>query len=277
MRRWIVPVALLLSAGACAVPVHRAQTRGPAPTPSAAPSRRPVDPAELALKLAGIQPGWPRRGYPLPPPRQKIDCGKAKCVALTYDDGPGHDTARLLDILARHHARATFFLVGGMVLANADGALRRMVRDGHELGNHTWSHPQLTALSESAVRAELARTQNVIERRTGVRATLMRPPYGATDGRVAAVARRMGLAQVLWNVDTLDWRDRVTPVVARRATAIKPGSIVLMHDIHRTTVDAAPRILKELTRRGFVFVTVSELYGKPLRPGVGYSERERDQ
>ncbi|MFF0308040.1 polysaccharide deacetylase family protein [Streptosporangium sp. NPDC004379] len=277
MRLRIVPVALLLSAGACAAPAHRVQTREPAPAPSAAPSRRPVDPAELALKLAGIQPGWPRRGYPLPPPKRKIDCGRVKCVALTYDDGPGHHTAKLLDILARYHARATFFLVGKMVLANADGALRRMVRDGHELGNHTWSHPQLTAMSEGAVRAELTRTQKVIERRTGVRATLMRPPYGATDKRVAAVARHMGLAQVLWSVDTLDWRDRVTPVVARRATAIKPGSIVLMHDIHRTTVEAAPRILKELTRRGFAFVTVSELYGRPLRPGVGYSERERDR
>lgn len=225
----------------------------------------PIDPLALAKKLIAIQPDWPTT--------RKIDCKRAKCVALTFDDGPGKYTGKLLDMLSKHRVRATFFLVGEMVEENGRHTLPRMVADGHELGNHTWSHAQLTALSTDGVRRELQRTQDLVERLTGVRMRVMRPPYGSTDGRVAAETRHEKLAQILWNVDTLDWRDRVRSIVAKRACDAKPGSIVLMHDIHSSTVDAVPHILDTLLDKGYTFVTISELYGSTPAPGRKYTER----
>ncbi|MFI6815546.1 polysaccharide deacetylase family protein [Nonomuraea sp. NPDC050328] len=223
-------------------------------------------PEELAKRLSGMQPHWPR-------PKAEINCAKRKCVALTFDDGPGDYTAGLLDLLRERGVRATFFVVGQMVAADRHHTLQRMVQDGHELGNHSWSHAQLTGLSSDGIRAELARTQDIVADRTGVEMQVMRPPYGSTDGRVATESRREGLAQILWNVDTLDWRDRVASVVTRRAVQAGPGSIVLMHDIHRSTVAAVPSLVASLSRRGFDFVTVSELYGKRPAPGRKYTER----
>ncbi|MFF5205802.1 polysaccharide deacetylase family protein [Streptosporangium sp. NPDC000396] len=206
----------------------------------------------------------------MPAPRD-IDCKHVKCVALTFDDGPGAYTSTLLDMLAKRGARATFFVVGQMAARDSKNNLVRMVREGHEIGNHTWSHRQLTAISRSSMKAEIARTQKLIENRTGVRATIMRPPYGSTNRSVTAEARREGLAQILWSVDTKDWRDRDSGVVRRRGAAAKPGSIVLFHDIHRTTVRAVPALLKDLQRKGFTFVTLSELYGRrSLTPGSRY-------
>ncbi|MFI6499092.1 polysaccharide deacetylase family protein [Nonomuraea typhae] len=237
---------------------------GTAPALPARPSV-PIDPLHMARRLTAMQADWPQRS--------RIDCKKAKCVALTFDDGPGDHTTRLLDMLRRHAAKATFFVVGQMVAADKHHNVRHMVDDGHELGNHSWSHEQLTTLSDAGLRYQLHHTQDVIERETGVRMTLMRPPYGSTDASVAAETRREGLAQILWNVDTLDWRDRNAATVAKRAISAKSGSIILMHDIHRTTVDAIPRILDTFSHRGFTFVTVSELYGKPPAPGRKYTER----
>ncbi|MET8338859.1 polysaccharide deacetylase family protein [Streptosporangium canum] len=281
MRLWAVPLALLLGVGGCAAPVAHLRSEGAqvsvtpavpdAPAPSAARRSPPIDPAELAAKLAAIQPQWPRSRYPVAPAARHINCRRVKCVALTYDDGPGEYTGQLLDILARHHARATFFVIGQMVAADGPYTLRRMVSEGHEIGNHTWSHAQLTALSEAGIRGELGRTQGIVHHVTGRWMTLMRPPYGATGERVAAVARRKGLAQILWDVDTMDWRDRDSLVVAQRATTVTPGSVVLMHDIHSTTVEAAAQVLDLLALRGYTFVTLSELYGGPLVPGRVYA------
>ncbi|GAA3418594.1 polysaccharide deacetylase family protein [Streptosporangium vulgare] len=115
-------------------------------------------------------------------------------MALTFDDGPGAYTESLLDILAGYRARATFFVVGRMVLGDGENTLRRMVAEGHELGNHTWDHPQLPLLSQAAIREELGRTQWLVKQATGVTMILMRPPYGLTDSRVAAESRHLGLA-----------------------------------------------------------------------------------
>ncbi|NUW45353.1 polysaccharide deacetylase family protein [Nonomuraea rhodomycinica] len=234
-------------------------------TPPVAAPRPPVvaDPGVLARRLAAVQPDWPAR--------RVVDCRRRKCVALTFDDGPGPYTGKLLDLLRDRHVRATFFVLGEMVAADHAGFLRRMVEDGHELGNHTWSHPPLTAMSDERLRSELADTEAVVQRTTGVRMRLMRPPYGATDARVAEQARLEGLAQILWSVDTLDWRDRDPGIVARRAGAAPPGSIVLMHDIHPTSVAAVPRVLDTLASKGYRFVTVSELYGRAPLPGRTYT------
>jgi peptidoglycan/xylan/chitin deacetylase (PgdA/CDA1 family) len=197
------------------------------------------------------------------------DCDVKRCVALTYDDGPGLPTPRLLDILARHHAPATFFLVGEMVKWRPATA-RRTARAGHEIGVHTWDHSDLTRLSARQIESQLTRTYDIIRRVTGVRATLMRPPYGSTNRLVSRIAGRLGLAQILWDVDTADWRDRNAALVASRAiNRAHRNSIILMHDIRPTTVDAAARIIRGLRHRGFTLVTVTELLGR-TKPGVRY-------
>lgn len=285
MWLWTVSVAVsLLATGGCASPIVLVSSQaGPVAVPSppsplpaprvpppATPS--PFDPEELAEKLTVIQPQWPRNRLPVAPAARKIDCRRVRCVALTFDDGPGEHTGRLLAALARHHARATFFVIGQMVAEDRGETLRRMVSEGHELGNHSWDHPPLTQLSPGRLKYQLSSTQKIVKRLAGVRMTFMRPPYGATDKRVAAEARREGLAQILWNVDTLDWRDRDASIVLQRATQATPGSIVLMHDIHASTVDAIPGILDQFARRGYAFVTLSELYGRGrLVPGREYT------
>jgi peptidoglycan-N-acetylglucosamine deacetylase len=264
MRVWALPLALvaLVSCVTQSVPRRPQQARAPV-TPS-----RPVtvDPVALAKRLMSMQTGWPRS--------RKFDCARLKCVALTFDDGPGEYTGRLLDLLSSRDVRATFFVIGKMVAADKDGqTVRRIVDDGHEIGNHSWSHPALAGLPPEAVKRELKHTEDIVRRLTGVRMRVMRPPYGSTDKQVEAETRREGLAQILWNVDTLDWRDRVATTVAKRAGDAKPGSIVLLHDIHRTTVEAVPSMLDTLGRKGYTFVTVSELYGKTPDPGRTYTER----
>ncbi|MCW2878794.1 MAG: chitin deacetylase [Sphaerisporangium sp.] len=237
-----------------------------------APVRRAVDPEQLAARLIAQQPGWPGDRPLVAPRRRSIRCKQVKCVALTFDDGPFDYTGKVLDMLAEHHAKATFFVVGQMVNPQTSLFLRRMVSEGHELGNHSWDHPPLTSLSHDAVRGQLEHTQQVVKAVTGATMRLLRPPYGATDAKVAEEAEHVGLAQILWDVDTLDWRDRDSSVVARRASDARPGSIVLMHDIHKSTVDAVPRLLSELQVKGYTFVTVSELYGtQVLAPGKRYA------
>ncbi|MDF5753305.1 polysaccharide deacetylase family protein [Spongiactinospora sp. TRM90649] len=230
----------------------------------------------LAARLARVQPDWPARRAVFRP--RPIDCAELKCVALTFDDGPYRYTGRLLDMLARHEARATFFVVGRMVDAGGADDLRRMVAEGHELGNHSWDHAMLTDMRREGVEAELQRTQRLVRRVTGTDMRIMRPPYGATDRTVSRVARGYGLSQILWDVDTVDWRDRQPALVARRVGAAGPGTIVLLHDIHSTTVRAVPRVLARLDHEGYTFVTVSELLGEGVPgPGGRYPMRNEEE
>ncbi|KAB2344375.1 polysaccharide deacetylase family protein [Actinomadura rudentiformis] len=205
------------------------------------------------------------------PTSPRTDCAKAKCIALTFDDGPGPYTARLLDMLAGRKARATFFVVG----ANADAVpelLRREVAEGHEIGNHTQSHRDLSRLPAMRVNSDIHRTDEIVRAATGKAPTLLRPPYGAGNATVAEVARSLGMPQILWDVDTHDGHDHDPRGVADRAVSkARPGAVILMHDIHRGSVDAVPRILQRLQDKGYTFVTVSELLaGQRVTPGARY-------
>lgn len=216
---------------------------------------------------------------PQAPPREApprpINCTQAKCIALTFDDGPCKDTARLLGILKNRGVRATFFLVGQNVTEFPDVA-RQELADGHELGNHSWNHANLLALSTAGIRSQIARTQEAIQKLVGITPKVFRPPYGNTNARVASVARQFGLPQFLWEVDPLDWKDRNTATVERRVLGgTQRGDIVLMHDVHPTTVTAVPDIIDKLAKEGFVFVTVSELFGGQLTPGREYSRLDQ--
>ncbi|MEV5568575.1 polysaccharide deacetylase family protein [Spirillospora sp. NPDC052269] len=203
---------------------------------------------------------------PAAPPPRNIDCAQLKCVALTFDDGPGPYTAHLLDVLKGAGARATFFMLGQNVGGHR-AEVRRMVLEGHQLGNHSWSHPQLTGLSSKAVRSQVQRTQKAIyDASGGVTPTLFRPPYGATNARVG---KAIGMPEIVWDVDSLDWRYRSVARNIRVGTREpKKGDVVLFHDIHKTTVQAIPRVLAGLKKRGFTFVTVGELTaGRRLAAG----------
>ncbi|WP_181149700.1 polysaccharide deacetylase family protein [Arthrobacter sp. MYb227] len=206
---------------------------------------------------------------PLPAKTERVDCSKAKCVALTFDDGPGPKTGKLLDDLKKANAPATFFVVGPNA-KNRPEILKRMIAEGHEVGNHTWNHRSLPSLNSAKIRSEIDRTNEAIAAAIGEPASLLRPPYGAHD----SITDRLAQAPViLWDVDTLDWKYRnADKVVAETISQTRPGSIVLMHDIHASTVAAVPRILSQLKAKGYTFVTVSELLGKEnLKSGETYS------
>ncbi|MEU7863025.1 polysaccharide deacetylase family protein [Nonomuraea sp. NPDC049141] len=190
-----------------------------------------------------------------------VDCAKAKCVALTFDDGPGPDTPRLLDMLHQAGARATFFTVGTSAAARPD-LLVRMSVEGHLVANHSWAHLDLSKLTTSKIADSLRRTQDTITAAIGERPTLMRAPYGALNEDVMDVAADMGLAIVGRNVDAGDKYTNDAKAIADRVTRqARVGAIVLMHGVHPATVDAVPDILKKLQGKGYTLVTVPELYG----------------
>jgi peptidoglycan/xylan/chitin deacetylase (PgdA/CDA1 family) len=182
-------------------------------------------------------------------------------IAMTFDDGPhATNTPKLLDMAAQRHIKLTFFVLGECVKQNPT-VLQREVAEGHEIGNHSWSHPNLAKLSDEAVRSQLQRTQDIIFQTAGVKPTLMRPPYGELTKRQRIwINREFNYKVILWDVDPLDWKRPGPSVVARRIIAgARPGSIILSHDIHPPTIEAMPEVFDTLLAKGFKFVTVSEL------------------
>lgn len=182
--------------------------------------------------------------------------GVARLVALTFDDGPGTWTPAILDLLRAHGARATFFVTGRSIAGRED-ALRQAVADGHEVGNHGWSHSHPADLPDAALRDELERTSAEIERVAGVRPRFTRPPYGEQPERFPAA--------VLWTVYPGDWhRPPADVIVERVLSALHPGAIVLLHDGFRLgpsgpTVDAVAALLPALAERGYRSAVISEL------------------
>ena len=188
-----------------------------------------------------------------------------KVVALTFDDGP-HPvyTPAILDILKKKHVKATFFMIGRRMEQHPD-IVRRAVEEGHQIANHTYTHPRnIRADTSSQIVTELEKCEAVIERLTGRRAYLFRPPRGLMDGTVLSIAQEEGYRTILWTV-CADHQDAPTPeLMARRVLRhIRPGGIVLAHDGYRCArwkdVKATPLIIDELKKQGYRFVTVDEL------------------
>src|SRR5256885_3896222 len=191
-------------------------------------------------------------------------------IAMTFDDGPSAKlTPKLLDLLAAHHIKATFFLIGQNVAQKPD-IVAREVREGHEIANHSWSHPNLAKMSDDGVRDQLHKTEDAIRSASGNRLTLLRPPYGSITARQKKwINQEFGYKIVLWDVDPLDWRRPGSNVVCNRIIKMaRAGSIILAHDIHPGTIEAMPCVLSQLEAKGFKFVTVSELIAMqtPLPP-----------
>jgi peptidoglycan/xylan/chitin deacetylase (PgdA/CDA1 family) len=192
-----------------------------------------------------------------------------RCVALTFDDGPHQTlTPRLLEILAEENVHATFFLVGQRVAA-LPGIARAIHDGGHEIGNHSWSHARFSQLSSPEIGRELAAADQAILAATGVRPAIIRIPYDDSSPRILAMADR---PVIFWDIDTLDWQNRVTEDITQAAMRARPGSIILMHDIHATTLAAVRGVINGLEARGFIFVTVSEMLASP-HCGTAYAIR----
>ena len=182
-------------------------------------------------------------------------------IAMTFDDGPSSETTpRLLEILKQRNIKVTFFLIGENVASNPD-IVRRILADGHEIGNHSWTHPQLSRLSDDRVTAEINKTQDAIKDASGFTPTLLRPPYGAITTRQREwIESQFGLNIILWSVDPFDWKRPGASVITQRILSqVRPGAIVLSHDIHKQTVDAMPATLDALIAKGYKFVTVTQL------------------
>ncbi len=193
-------------------------------------------------------------------PGDRPDCTKLRCIALTFDDGPGPHTKQLLDDLAKTGSKATFFVLGPNVASQPE-LIKRMANEGHQIGNHSWNHPQFSRLSSKKVLSEVERTSAEVKKITGHGTNGIRPPYGDLDKSVRKTLSSVPDGEIiLWSVDTLDWKTRSTSkTIASVKKEAKPGAIVLMHDIHQPTVAAVPAIVKYLRDEGYTLVTVDDL------------------
>ncbi|HVP52468.1 MAG TPA: polysaccharide deacetylase family protein [Terriglobales bacterium] len=195
-------------------------------------------------------------------------------LALTYDDGPNDPhTLRLLEVLARHEVRATFFMIGRFVAEKPEIA-REVARAGHVIGNHTFNHPNLIFCSPSRVRNELEQCGKVLADTVGEHSRLWRPPFGARLPHVLGVSRKLGLEPVMWTVSSNDWRIYTADAIERRvAERIRGGDVILMHDgghvrmgaDRARTVEATDRLIRRCKDQGYQFVSVTEM----MRSAVG--------
>jgi peptidoglycan/xylan/chitin deacetylase (PgdA/CDA1 family) len=198
---------------------------------------------------------------------KSIVCGSASSgkIALTFDDGPGEATPAILDILKQAEARATFFLCGQNVERYPELA-RRIAEEGHEIGNHTHSHPRLLGRTPGKIAWEIETAQRIIEHRTGNRPKLFRPPYGLRWFGLFSILKRNGLMSVMWSVNSWDWKRPHTEIVQHVVKETGPGAIILFHDgipprksgNRQVTIEALRDILHTTMGR-FECVPVSEL------------------
>ncbi len=190
-------------------------------------------------------------------------------VGLTFDDGPiAGNTPALLNALRSAGARATFFNVGNKVGPNA--ALARSQKDaGMWVGNHSWTHPHLTQMTQAQMTSELSQTQQAIQQAIGETPKLFRPPYGETNATLRSVEQQLGLTEVLWSVDSQDWNGASTAQIVQAASTLQNGGVMLMHDGYQTTVNAIPQIVANLTSRGLCAGMISPSTGQAVAPSDG--------
>jgi peptidoglycan/xylan/chitin deacetylase (PgdA/CDA1 family) len=247
------------------------QTQAPKPQTTAALPEQSTQPQTIQPHTTTVpQPATEPPNTAAPPQNGTIDPAKPM-VALTFDDGPSPYTSHVLDLLEQYNCSATFFVVGNVVNARKD-VVRRAYNMGCEIGGHSWSHRDLTKISEEDVRQELTKTSNAVQDITGTAPKFYRPPYGAVNSQVKSISADMGLPLICWSVDTRDWKTRNADAVYNSVmNETKDRSIVLVHDLHKTTADAMDRVIPALLDKGYQLVTVSQLMeysGKTLEPGV---------
>lgn len=199
---------------------------------------------------------------------QSLDCHRQKCIALTFDDGPGLYTNQILDTLEQHHAKATFFTLGRNVVEDPN-TVKRAHDMGMAVGDHTWNHLMLSKASDAVAETEISRTASAIWDATGAPPFAVRPPYGDFSKSTP----HADLPFVVWDIDSEDWKNKNAQITTNRIlTAAHPGGIVLMHDIHPSTAQALPGVVEKLQEQGYTLVTVPELLGNQLNSeGVYFS------
>lgn len=202
---------------------------------------------------------------------------RSKAVALTFDDGPSRaNTGTILDVLKKHGAHATFFVLGDR--ARVDGDILQMELDaGCEIGSHSWNHPQLNKMKWSGVKSQIKKTDQIVKKlANGYKIDLLRPPYGAISD---TMRKKMKKPMILWSLDTLDWKYRNAKKVFRKVRKeVKDGDIILMHDIHEETAEAIKLVVPWLQKKGYDILTVSELAkrnGKTLQAGKAYCDGKK--
>ncbi|MBT1165531.1 polysaccharide deacetylase family protein [Bifidobacterium simiarum] len=202
------------------------------------------------------------------------DCSKEKCVAITFDDGPSAETTPgLLATLKKLNVPVTFFSLATEAKANPN-ILKQEIADGHAVGSHTWDHQQLSKLSADQIQQQITSSAATIQQGTGRAVTMMRPPYGDYNRTVREKAKEAGEALIMWDVDSLDWKSHnKDAILAEVNKEVTNGSIILLHDIHQTTVDSVPAVIQLLQSKGFKLVTVPQLLGNDLQPGAVYFNR----
>lgn len=193
-------------------------------------------------------------------------------IALTFDDGPSQYTPRILNVLNSYNSKGTFFVLGESIKRNKE-LLIEMIEDGHEIGNHSYNHKDLTSISEYDLYRQIVGTDDLLEIYTGHRTTIMRPPYGKNNEEIN---RNIYKPIILWSIDTRDWENRNAGMVKSNILDnVKDGDIILMHDLYDSTAEAVEMVVPELIKRGYQLVTVSELTeykGSKLVSGQIYKE-----
>lgn len=202
---------------------------------------------------------------------QKIIDKNKPMIALTFDDGPNHNTAKILTTLEKYHIKATFFILGRNIEGN-EKVIKKMSDLNMEIGNHMYSHKLLTKLTSDEITKEIKKVDNLIFEITGKNPTLIRPSYGSYNNRIKKIMDR---PIIIWNIDTLDWKYHNSKKIYKRVMkSISDGDIILMHDIYNATANSLELIIPELLKEDYQFVTVSELLyykEKSLEKGKVYS------
>ena len=183
-----------------------------------------------------------------------------KKIALSFDAAWGNeDTKNILDILQKHDVRVTFFMTGGWISSFPDD-VKAIAEAGHDLGNHSESHKQMSQLSADECRKEIQTAHDRVKELTGIEMTLFRPPYGDYNNTVVEVTGELGYHCVQWDVDSLDWKDLSADEITQRVlSGVKPGSIVLFHNAGEHTPEALPAILDYLLGEGYELVPISRI------------------
>lgn len=271
VKRHTKPVA------ASAAPVNpQSEVEQAAPSEAVSPVEQQQQAAPVAAPAPKQQPaGSVVRGVP----------GAGKRLALTFDDGPSPQyTPAYLEVLREHGVRATFFMVGRQVKSSPELAAM-IAADGHDIGNHTFDHPNLRRVSNDTIQQQIQSTNELLEQATGQQVRYFRPPGGNTNQNVTAVAAGKGLDVIMWNIDPRDWERSKTPdqIVTHILNNLQPGGIVVMHEGKPQTLAALPVLINKLREQGWELVTVTELLAgggtagqvespQPLAPDQDLSE-----
>lgn len=230
--------------------------------------------AALLLAFPETAEAWPswlwggEKAIPKDAPPPLEFGGKPGDCAVTFDDGPGAHTPRLLDLLADRKVKATFFVLGDHARRHPE-MIRRMVADGHEVENHSWDHPDMLKLDEVARQKEITETEAELKS-LGADPKFFRPPYGAYDSALVAQAHKNGLEVVLWSRDSEDWRYHTVSALEAKILPVGQGAhgIFLFHDIHDSTIAAMGGVLDDLKGRGCQFVTIAQYRAANPSPAV---------